>query len=481
MSGIDLLLASLPVLIVIGLLLARAQALIAVSAGIVVALVLSARFPLSGPRFSELAASLGWVTLAVAVIMLGGIVLSNLLDRAGAQGVISDWLNLASGDERRAVLLIGLGVTPFMESMIGWGAGVIVGAPLLMRTGLGATRSCAVALLGLFLCPWGTLGSGFLVIAELGGLPPDVLGRWTALFSLPVILVMGLAVYLVGIGRRGDPRILRECLLVLLSLAAALFAANAWIAPPLAGVLASAVGIAILLVLARRTGARLPAFDARVRRALAPYAVLMVLILLGVAASRIPGLEPAAPLLGNPAPWIVAALALTPRLLGLGRAAVGAACARGAAQWWPVFLVTALFLVFGVLLAANGMSAALAAAAVALGDWFSPLIPVLGAVFGYITTSNTATAAVTTPGVLEIARALGIDTGLAVGALTAAAGSAIMASPARIALAVGLSTPHSADDAAPVDVRRVVRTVVGANLAVVALLVPMTTLLGGLA
>jgi len=475
MNPTDLILAASPILAIIALLALRVRPILAVTAGIVLVLCLSARFSFDANRVVEMAGSLGGVTLAVAIIMFGGILLSTLLSASGAQGLISDWLNRSAGDPARAVLLIGLGVTPFMESTIGWGAGVIVGAPLLIRAGLSPSRSCAVALLGLYLCPWGTLGSGLLVISELSGTDAGTLGPWIAVFNLPVSVVMSLAIYAVGIGRRAPRRLLVECLGGIGLGWAALLAANLWVSAPLAGVLASLATIIYFLVRARLAGGARLGLDERTRRALAPYGLLMATTILGATAARLLAHAPLAAVAGNPAPWMVVTLALTPRLLGLGYGPLAEGLRSSARQWLPVFAVTALFLAFGALLATNGMSSVLAAAASELGERFLPFVPLLGSALGYITTSTTATAALAAPGLVEIAQALQIGPAIIVSSMTATAGAAIMASPARMALAASLceAVPGSS-----VDLRRVTRVVLAANLAVVLALTPAMLLTG---
>ncbi|MBK0418646.1 L-lactate permease [Leucobacter sp. CSA1] len=480
MDPLDLVLAALPVAALIAALALRVPPLRAVAIALLLTLALSFRFPLDGPALAAAGASLAGVTLTVAAIMLGGILLSNILTASGAQDAISEWLNRAAADPGRAVLLIGLGITPFVESVIGWGVGVIVGAPLLVRAGLSPTRACAVALLGLLVCPWGTLGTGLLVVAELGGLPLAELGPWVAVFNLPVYLVMGSAIFAVGLGRRGSGRLLAEFLCAVLAMWLVLTAANAWIAPALGGVLASFAGIACLLGFAAASSRGLPRLDRVAARALAPYGILVGAILIGVTAARLPLLEAFAWLLGNPAPWVGVAVALAPRITGLSGSALRRSLRRGVTQWAPVFLVTALFLVFGALLASNGMSDALAAAAASLRGWFLPLIPVVGALVGYITASTTATAALTTPGLAAVAGSLQLDPGLVVGSMTASSGASIMASPSRVALAAKVSELSGSAGARAVDVPRVVRIVLLANVGVAVLLAPATALAAGL-
>ena len=61
--------------------------------------------------------------------------------------------------------------------------------PLLVRIGLTPVRAVVAGLLGLVLVPWGSLGPGTLVAAQLGGEDVTELGYRSAVLSLPVLVV----------------------------------------------------------------------------------------------------------------------------------------------------------------------------------------------------------------------------------------------------------------------------------------------------
>lgn len=58
------------------------------------------------------------------------------MERAGAGDRLASWVLTVTGDEGRRVLLVVLGLTPFVESVTGFGVGAIVAYPLLCRTGV---------------------------------------------------------------------------------------------------------------------------------------------------------------------------------------------------------------------------------------------------------------------------------------------------------------------------------------------------------
>lgn len=475
MSTVDLLLAALPILVLIALLAFRVRPLTAVATTLALTLVLSFRFPVGAQDTVELGQRLSGVTASVVLIMYGGILLSEMLSASGAQDLISGWLTAAAGTPERAILLMGFTVTPLVESVIGWGVGVIVGVPLLRRAGLDATRAATIALLGLTLCPWGSLAPGLLVVREMSGTVFSELGFWIGLFNLPVFIVMSVAIALVGVGRRGLLRMLPEILVTVAVMWGVLLATNLWITPALAGIFSASAGICTLLACSRLRGP-LPRMSRATRRAFSPYATLILAMLAVLTLAAIFDFGEWRGALTSPGLWLIVTAAVTPALVGLARADVGVVVLRGTRVWFPVCLVTVLFIAFGGLLSANGMGDTLADGAARLGAGFLLLMPAVGMLAGYLTGSNTSAAAMFSLGTTHASTALGASPLITLGSQTAAVGSAVMASPARVALSVGIADSLRTPDEPRTDQRRVMATVLLANLIVVAILTPLVPL-----
>src|SRR5699024_6832785 len=92
-----------------------------------------------------------WLVVEIGGILLGGVLLSELMDRSGAQQRIAQWISESCSDPGRAVILVVLGVTPFIESVTGFGIGVVVAIPLLRHLGLSPFQAATVGLMGLVL------------------------------------------------------------------------------------------------------------------------------------------------------------------------------------------------------------------------------------------------------------------------------------------------------------------------------------------
>ena len=101
----------------------------------------------------------------------------------------------ASTPEREAfnrILLVVHGVTPFAESLTGFGIGVTIGIPLLAHFGLPARTVAVIGLLGLCAVPWGSMGPGTLIAATMSGLSFHDLGVTSAAISLIPFVVTGI-------------------------------------------------------------------------------------------------------------------------------------------------------------------------------------------------------------------------------------------------------------------------------------------------
>ncbi|MHA6669476.1 L-lactate permease [Homoserinimonas sp. A447] len=470
-------LAALPLALIAGLLALRVKPVPAVIGVIGVTLALWVWFPITSEALLSTTQSLLVLTVAVVLIIFGGVMLAEFLAVSGAQEKIGGWLGAAAHNRDRAVLLLGLGVTPLAECIIGWGVGVIIGVPLLMRVGLNTTKAATIGLLGIVLAPWGSLGPGLLVMAEMSGVDLRDIGVWSAILSLPVLIIMGAGIALVGMGRRAALRMSGETLATAVVSWLALIAANAWVSVALAGILASFAAIACVLLIARVSGGPIPGMRRDTVVSLLPYLLLVVGLLVMTGITAVVQLGVWGELLTSPALWLLIAAASAPAFLSIAPSDAWASARKGFALFWPVSVITVLFIVFGGLLAANGISSTLAQAAAGLGTGFLLVVPLIGFIGGYVTASNTATAAMFAGGVTTAASNLGASAMVALGAQNVATGAAVMTSPSRVALAISVADGLRAPDQTPADPVRIIATVLIANAAVIVVLAPLTLLL----
>ncbi|MGH3320472.1 MAG: L-lactate permease [Streptosporangiaceae bacterium] len=451
---VSVVLAGIPIVVALALLLARIgpvrSAVAALASAVVVTWV---AFPASVSEIVGGQAKIGPVYAEVALILLGGVLLSQLLSASGAQRRLGEWVTGVCRDPARAVLLIVLGVVPFAESVTGFGIGVVVGVPLLVHFGFPRFRAAVVGLLGLVIVPWGALAPGTLVAAKLTGVGFRELGTRSALLSLPVFVIVGAGALLIATGARRTLAALPELAVVAGALWGGVWVVNTAVGTPLAGALGSLIAIAATLVLARaREGAslRLPA---RTARDLTPYAVLVTGLLatyLGTAAASVGDTWWTA-VATSPATWLLATCAVTPALLAQPAVTRGPALRQALRRWWPVALTTVLFLSLGALLTSTGMSTALARGAVRLGAAYPALTPWIGALGGFVAGSNTGANAMFAASQAQAAQALGYPTLTLVAFQNVSAALATMAAIPKVALATSLA--HDTPGPAPAEHR----------------------------
>ncbi|GAB3519745.1 L-lactate permease [Arthrobacter monumenti] len=471
------LLASAPILVACALLATGLKSHFAASAAVLTAVVVSwIAFPISTGNATEFTASLGPLIIEVLLIILGGVMLGGLLRASGAQATISTWIEAACSTPQRAVLLVVLGITPFAESVTGFGLGVIVGIPILLHFGLSPARAATVGLMGLVLGAWGSLGPGTLVASELGNVSFRALGTWSAVFTLPVLLVMSLTALLLGFGFRRAAPYIPHAVGVSLLMWGVLIGFNYFVSVPLAGVAASLVSIAATLVIANiRDGSR-AALRGPIRRAVLPYSVLIVGLLITSILVDLLNIEGAGEYVASPATWLLLTCLLTPALVRMRGVRLSRLIVEGLGAWWTIAYSTSAFLVLGGLLAASGMSSALAGYAAQLGPAYLALIPVVGGLGGFITGSNTGSAAMFSTSTVQAANALNSSALIALAGQNAAASVTFMAAPPRVALAIAVaeggksSTDATTPDAGPIQFGSVFKPVVLANAGVAAIL-----------
>ena len=447
-----------PVVVVLALLALRVPSLVAGTAGLVAALAGAVTvFRPDDDEVATAAAQLGPTVLEVALILLGGVLLATALSATGSRDHIAGWLERigSGGDGVPAILLLVFGLTPFMESVTGFGLGVVITAPLLVRMGLPPVKAVVVGLLGLVLVPWGSLGPGTLVAAELGGLGVDALGYWSALLSLPVFVVSMMTVLVVVTGRppatTGSPDAPRWPALtrpparhvalgaaVVVTQWAVLVASNAVVGVAPSGIIASAAVIALLLAVARLRHGALPAVTGGLVRALVPFAVLLAGILGTTAALAVAGAPAGAGWLTSPALWVLVAALVALRVYTTPGSGIARLLRTALATWVPVAGNAIVFMAIGIVLATAGAAAHLAGLATGLGSAAVALTPAVGALGGYLTGTNTGAAAMFSAATTATATGVGADGLVALAGQNVGGSFAIIVSPPRVALAVGV-------------------------------------------
>ncbi|MEG0114733.1 MAG: L-lactate permease [Comamonas sp.] len=428
-----MLLSALPVVSVIAALLAGWRSLYAALVGVVAAF-LAIAMAFAQPASIWVAAGIHWapVLLEVVLIVGGGLLLSEVLRQSGAQKALADWLLVRAGSGTGAVLLVVHGITPFAESVTGFGVGVTIGIPLLAHFGLPARKVALIGLLGLCAVPWGSMGPGTLVAATMADLPFKDLGQASALVSMIPFAITGM----VAAGLASAPGRLSLALLqgllsgLLLTAAVALMNAVAGTAP--AGALGALVVVGFHLLRMRRPQQAQPLHSLG-RRALAAYVLLLGGVLVAGVLVRVLGLPGLWHGLASPGMWLLLAAGFFARGLPERES-----LQRVWRSWAQVAPVTALFITLGVLMAVSGMAAQLAHALAQSGPLYLLAAPFVGALGGFVTGSNTGANAMFAATQAEIARALNAPLLPFMAVHNVSASLLLMASPGKVEMAVQL-------------------------------------------
>lgn len=460
------LLASIPVAVPVVAMLVGVRASRAAVAGLAAALVLLATsFSTSWPDLRSGVGDGLPTIVEVSLILLGGITLSRILDRAGAQTRLAEWLESGASSSTAAILLVVHGVTPFVESVTGYGVGAMIAVPLLLHLGLTPIRAAVVGLLGLLAVPWGSMGPGLLVASDLAGISDHTLSTATAVWSLLPFVACGVAAIVASGVVRRSAKVWGAACLSGIGLWLGVLGASALLGSTLAGAVGALLSATAHLVWARVTGTPMTLSD-RLRRDLVPYAVLLGGVLASTLLLRATGHDDGPwEYLASPALWLVVTSAAGIRLLGLSRGTAREAARDALGRWQLVVVPTVAYLLLGTLMVAGQMTVPLADAAAGLGHGFVALAPALGAVGGFITGSNVGAAALLASPTAAATGTLSLAPSQVLATQAVAASLLTMASPARVALAVQMCPPHDRPE-----MSTVMRRLVLIDIAIVAVL-----------
>lgn len=355
----------------------------------------------------------GATALSVLTVLLPALLLYHLQRVTGNMHVLTQHMARLTADRDLQVVLLVLGLSPFIEALCGFGVGIIVIVPMLLELRLGAVRVAVLGVLGQLTTAWGAMGVAVVLTASLTGLPVEQVGSLTALLSLPTALVLSLVCLQVS---GGNAAVRRWWVLALA--AAAILTGGAWLLSRIVGVeLMGLLSSTLTLALLGGVGARVSRSAAHARGtadkgrkgetkrdsfwlAATPYVLLTCLLLLSRlvpplrawlqthAVLELPAVQLSLPLLYLPGFWVSLALLITLSMRGTPRHMARDALGAAWRQFTPSALAILLFLLSAQVMQASAMTASLGAAAAALGSryvWISPWLAGLGA---WLTGSN---------------------------------------------------------------------------------------------
>ncbi|MGF1473668.1 MAG: L-lactate permease [Rubrobacteraceae bacterium] len=368
----------------------------------------------------------------VLYVLFGGLLLFNLLSEGGAIRRVSDFLGRLEPEKEALALVVVIGAAPFFESVTGFGVAVVISAPILLAAGFPPLRAAVLASWGQCAVPWGALGVGTVIGADLAGMSFGALSNASALLSLPLFPVYGIAAVALAGGWAGIRRRGLEALFLGSVAGLGTLLTSVYLVPELSGAAGGLCATAVFLALRWR---RVVDLDAPLRY-LAPYGFLLVLLALANGLEPVQNtLESLGPVFSGPGlPLIISGVFATV-LLRLHLDSIASSVRRTSAQWLPTAGAVLTFVLAGEVVASSGAAVVLASAAVAFGNFYPVAGSAIGFLGGAFTGSNAASNALFMPLQVEAARKLGASEQLVAAIQNVAGSHASMLAPQRAILA----------------------------------------------
>lgn len=427
-----------PLILFLGLILSGRSALTAGTLGTICAAFVAY---LAGPAHPDAAAIIrhfaagAWIGLPATLVIVAGLAFSLSLEKPSDD---ADAGKPEHGSLAEACLLRG----PFLETSTGFGVGYVVAVSGARSLGVDKAPALALATFSQILVPWGALGIGTRISADIAGVSLTAL-IWriaivTALLGAVLLPLFWRLSRQAGLSPALADRIEWAGLIALLM--ALLVAANLTLPLELAAI--AALAPVMLLRFLRVKG--FAGLDRALLARLAPYIALVVALalmrLVPVIHDRleIPSFKPFAetsafaPLLSPALPLIIIALVVAIRRGGAKQAmALMTLTLQRAGR---AALLTFLLVGMAWIMVGSGLAGGIGlAVSGVLGSWSAGIVPVAGALGGYLTGSNTGAGAVSMP--LATALVPAGEARLLVIAAAVVAGSLLTAvSPVRVTM-----------------------------------------------
>jgi len=436
--------------IILFLLLSVIRVVPAVTAALL-ALVLSAvTVIVVGPQevtpvaFMQMLIAGAWIALPAVLVILAGLYFTEVLAASGMQSTNSTGLTGNAGrDLGTTCLFLG----PFVETATGFGVGYVVAVVAVMRSGIGPVGALGLAGFSQCLVPWGALGIGTKISAALIAMSVEDITWRVAVVMMPVLWLMVFFYWriarMAGQEFSVSQRIEDMATIGVLSV---LLIYTSWIFPiELAGM--TAIAPVLLYRLWRSAGRQLFSLES-VKQAI-PYLLLIALLAVTKMVPQIKGYlsTPAytpgqgAPLfapLASPAWSLIAATVLSclmwGKWQGLSRS-IGPTLKKGL----RASVLTVLLVALAWIIVRSGIAEAFAQAIRAgMGELAVIVVPILGALGGYLTGSNTGASSLSMPVAQSVSQTAGLLAWIAAAAIMTGSLLTVL-SPVRFAMGQAMS------------------------------------------
>lgn len=404
------------------------------------------------------------LALIVIYVLVFGLFLYHVLREGRVMDVFSSLIARYAQTPVQQALLISAALGPFLEATTGFGIGIVIAAPLYLAMGFEPSKATILSLLTQSAVPWGALAVGTVLNAELSNVSLKALGVGSALFTIPLYLIYTIAVVCIAGGWRAVWRNALTILFLWASLSVSTWAANAYVSPPLAGVLAGFVTASLLLIYFRITSLRInPTIkqtaaakgdnaDLPLWKSVLPYGFLIVFSLVAnlwppayrwlhtVLVWRVPSFQFQLELLYSPGFALLMSSILGIVMYRLSWDQIRDCALRTLKQVYPAAISTVGFVAMSTVMQQARMTDFFSHnLALWVGSGFLIVSPIIGGLGGLITGSNSASNAMFAPFQSTMAHELHQSPLLYAVTQNVAASNLTMESPSRIALAASVT------------------------------------------
>lgn len=394
--------------------------------------------------FIEMFIAGAWIALPAVLVILAGLYFTEVLATANTGSIKSAVApSVAARDLGTTCLFVG----PFVETATGFGVGYVVAVSVVMRAGFGPAAALGLGAFSQCLVPWGALGIGTKISAALIAMPVEDVTWRVAIVMMPVLWIMVFFYWriarLAGVDFSLAQRIEDFATIVVLSVL--LIFTSKFLPIELAGM--TAIAPVLLYRLWRSAGLQL--FSIKAIHNVIPYLLLFTLL---AATKLVPDIKaylstPAwtpgqgAPLfapLASPGIALIAAAVLSCLMLGQWRG-LSSSIAPTLNKGLRASVLTVLLVALAWIIVRSGIAEAFASAIRDSMDDFAVLVvPILGALGGYLTGSNTGAGSLSMPVAQSVSQSRGVLAWIAAASIMT--GSLLtMLSPVRFAMGQAIS------------------------------------------
>jgi len=417
--------------------------------GTVAIILTSPSYQLSLASSIQSLSTAAYNTLNISLVLFGGVSLYRVLEKSGALHEIANSIIAAISEPVHRLLALVLGASVFFESATGFGVGIVVIAPLYIALGYTPLQAAVMALLGQCAVPWGALSVGTVLGAEISGIPEVRLGVLTAVFSFPVTALFGLAA--LQVAGLLSLRAIRFLVLYAFMLSVLLWLCTLFVGVELAGCLA---GLFVVIFAVVGTRNKLPASESiPVKKppllAFVPFVTLMLMLfitrLVPSVGEELKGITVPVTSSHSIAFFYHAGfLLLLSAIVGLiifptARSGIMALLGTITRQWMLATLAVASFILFGQLMTDADMTGQIARSIASVSPaQYLFIVPVIGALGGFLTASNAASNALFMALQTTAATELSLPADVVAASQNASGSNVTLASPGRLIFAASV-------------------------------------------